>query len=500
MIQSIGQFQEFRKSCKVSTKMKIRAKIVATIGPSSQDITVLRKLFASGVDVARLNFSHGTHQSHLDIINKIRDLSSELNLPIPILQDLQGPKLRVGLLPYPIDLNQNDIVILTNAPVNQTTIHTNQGYLIPFEVPNFSSTIQPGRRVLLDDGNLELEVTKIDGENVHAKVVLGGRLLSHKGVNLPGTQLGIAGFTEKDESDLRFGLENNIDIIALSFIRNADEVLRVKQLLNQCCPRKYPPPVIAKLELPDAINNMDEILEAADGVMVARGDLGVEMSPAVVPSIQKKIIKAARRHLKPVITATQMLDSMTNNPRPTRAEASDVANAIFDGTDAVMLSGETANGKYPVESVRIMKEIIYQAELNASEWSTCLDVDDEESHDDALSVTKAAHELACDRDVTAITVFTQFGRSALYLSKLRPGVPIFAFTPESSTYHKLGLYWGVTPFLVSFAHSVEEMIRIVEGELKKLHLSQSGQQIVLVSGFPVGQVRPPNLALLHTIN
>jgi len=478
-----------------------KTKIVATIGPASENEDTLRRLIEAGIDVARLNFSHGSHEEHLEKIRLIRKLSEELNKPISILQDLQGPKLRVGKLPAEgIPLQAGDMVVLTQV--------SNMGslddlppsiVLIPLDVPNLARGVVPGNRILLDDGNLEFEVTEVKGDAVFAKVILGGTLYSNKGVNLPGAALGIPPFTEKDRLDLEFGLKNGVDWVAISFVHRASDIEEVRNAMREILPSRANTPIIAKLERPEAIVNLHEIIHAADGVMVARGDLGVETSPSTVPIIQKRIIDMANRHAKPVITATQMLDSMIRNPRPTRAEASDVANAIFDGTDAVMLSGETASGSYPIEAVKVMANIICEAEANAAEYAHYSTRPAEAPQDDALAITRAAKELAHDRNVVAIAVFTQTGKTALLMSKSRPNVPVFAFTPEEQTYQRMGLYWGVVPFLVPFASTVEAMVASVEAALVSSTSIRSGDQVVVISGFPVGAMRPPNFALLYTV-
>lgn len=478
-----------------------KTKIVATIGPASENEDTLRRLIEAGIDVARLNFSHGSHEEHLEKIRLIRKLSEELNKPVSILQDLQGPKLRVGKLPSEgIPLQAGDLVVLTQV--------SNMGslgdlpksiVLIPLDVPNLARGVVPGNRILLDDGNLEFEVTEIKGDAVFAKVILGGTLYSNKGVNLPGAALGIPPFTQKDRSDLEFGLKNGVDWVAISFVHRASDIEEVRHAMREILPSRANTPIIAKLERPEAIANLHEIIHAADGVMVARGDLGVETSPSTVPIIQKRIIDMANRHAKPVITATQMLDSMIRNPRPTRAEASDVANAIFDGTDAVMLSGETASGSYPIEAVRVMANIICEAEANAAEYAHYSTRPAEAPQDDALAITRAAKELAHDRNVAAIAVFTQTGKTALLMSKSRPNVPVFAFTPEEQTFQRMGLYWGVIPFLVPFASTVEAMVASVEAALVSSTSIRSGDQVVVISGFPVGAMRPPNFALLYTV-
>jgi len=478
-----------------------KAKIVTTIGPASQDEPVLRRLFEAGADVARLNFSHGTHAEHAEKIERIRRLSAELNKPISILQDLQGPKLRVGKLPeggIPLEVGQN--VALTNIDsLEDLKTGADDLTLIPMDVPNLARGVKTGSRILLDDGNLEMEVTGVEGEAVHARVVLGGVLSSNKGVNLPGAELGITSFTEKDRIDLEFGLKQGVDLIAISFVRTAADVETVRQAMLEIAPDQKPLPIIAKLERPEALDNLHEIIHASDGVMVARGDLGVETSPAEVPIFQKKIIDMANRHAKVVITATQMLESMINNPRPTRAEASDVANAIFDGTDAIMLSGETASGAYPVESVKMMASIVCQAENNSEEYGHVFSQPDDAFQDDAFSITQAARELAHDRNVAGITVFTESGRTAILMSKSRPGVPIYAFTPNVETFRRLNILWGVTPFLVPFASTVESMIASVEAALLSSTAVEIGKQVIVISGFPVGTARLPNFALLHTV-
>jgi len=475
------------------------AKIVCTLGPSSNTKEKILKLINAGMNVARLNFSHSTHTDHGKLIHLIREISEELGTPVTILQDLQGPKLRIGKLPgNSIELKAGDEVTLCSSESN---VSDKDDTFIPFEITDLHKAVQPGNHILLDDGHLEMEVQAVNGERIEAEVILGGTLKSNKGVNLPGANLMMPSFTEKDRKDLEFGLNKDVDMIAISFVKTAEDIQTVRQAILELTPespsRKIP--IIAKLERPEALDNLEEIIDAAEGVMVARGDLGVEMSPAAVPIAQKEIIACANTHAKLVITATQMLDSMINNPRPTRAEATDVANAIFDGTDAVMLSGETAAGKYPVESVQMMDSIIKQAESNRNRWGKS-DFDTElAQQSDSVSITRAAKELANDRNVVAIVVFTQSGRTARLMSKARPDVPILAFTPERQTYQNMGLYWGVTPLLVPYADTLETMIKHVETAIATTTHLKQGQQVILISGFPVGAYRQPNLALLHTL-
>ena len=344
---------------------------------------------------------------------------------------------------------------------------------------------------------------------IKTKVVLGGELRPHKGVNIPGAKLNIPSFTDKDERDLSFGLEIEMDAVAMSFIRTPDDVIRVRQTIERLKPDKKSTPIIAKLERPEALDNLEEIIKVADGVMVARGDLGVELSPEIVPIAQKQIIETANRFAKVVITATQMLDSMVNNPRPTRAEATDVANAIFDGSDAVMLSGETAIGKYPIQAVEMMDAIIRQAEdklMRWGHWDGQLGETASEqvalggmTHIDSVYITQAARDIADARDVAAIAVFTQTGRTAHLMAKARPRAPILAFTPSETTYRQLPMLWGVFPHLVPFSNTLEAMLEVVEKTMVAETPIQPGHQVVLISGFPVGAMRPPNIVLLHTI-
>jgi pyruvate kinase len=479
--------------------MDRKAKIVATIGPSSEKPEVLTELIKSGLDVARINFSHGTHAEHLDKIRLIRQISDELGKPIAILQDLQGPKVRIGEVPGKIlhikagDLVQIDFALLPVPGDANGLPRIN----IPF--PGLQKKLRVGGKVLLDDGNIEFQIKQIGDDAIIVTVNLGGDLSSHKGFNLPGIELDIPSFTEKDKEDLHFGLDQGVDLIAISFVRTAEDVVEVRDEIIRYAPDLAATPIIAKLERPEALDNLHAILNAADGVMVARGDLGVELSPAAVPIAQKRIIREANYYSKPVITATQMLDSMIKNPRPTRAEATDVANAIFDGTDAVMLSGETASGAYPLESIRMMDAIVREAERNYKEWSQCEDYPEMDTSDDAVAMTRAARELAHDRNVSSIAVFTHSGRTALLMSKARPQVPILAFTPMPSAYRKMALYWGVFPFLVPFASSVESMIATVDDALIASNPLLNGEQAVLISGFPIAHMGKPNLALLHTI-
>jgi len=455
---------------------------------------VLIKLINAGMDVARLNFSHGTYESHAARASTLRLVAKKLNRPLAILQDLQGPKIRVGTLPVPLTL-------VAGQPANLypegTSHHDNTITAISVDFPQLFYSVKPNDRILLDDGRLALRVKSVQKNLVTSVIMVGGELTSHKGINLPGIRLNIPAFSEKDAGDLEFGLSLGVDYVAISFVRVPEDVATVKQIVKSRHGEQAPL-VIAKLERPEALDNLDGILDIADGVMVARGDLGVEMAPEDVPGAQKRIIQEANRKGKIVITATQMLESMIHSPIPTRAEASDVANAVYDGTDAVMLSGETAAGEYPVDSVILMDRIVRHAESNFDLWGHAQVIEADENND-AVAICLAARELAHDRNVEAIAIFTRTGRTAILMSKGRPCVPILAFTPVDETYRRLALAWGVTPHHVPLADTMEEMIEHVEKALKEKGSVQAGEKVVIVTGFPVRDFPQPNMALLHTV-
>ena len=473
-----------------------RTKIVATIGPASQDEEKITQLIQAGVNVFRINFSHGDHKTHDQVIRCIRSVSQRSGSPATILQDLQGPKIRTGEIytgETELEPGQQFTLTTRSVPGDNSEISVD----FP-ELPNY---VKADDKILLDDGNLELLVISSENTDVTTQVILGGTLKPHKGINLPGIELDIQGFTEKDAKDLAFGMDHGVDLVAVSFVRSSKDVERVREAIINSSRARFETPIIAKLERPEALENLETIVKTADGVMVARGDLGVEMSPEFVPIAQKQIIDSANQNAKIDITATQMLASMINNPRPTRAETTDVANAIFDGSDAVMLSGETAVGKYPVQSVKMMNAIIAQAEAHIGEWGHCVNTPSTQpTKDDAYYMTLAARELAHDRNVAGIAVFTKSGRSALLMSKARPDVPIFAFTPELTTYQQLGIMWGVIPHFVPHADTIEDMTKVVEATMIASTPIKPGQQVVLICGFPIASGCPANLALLHTVS
>jgi pyruvate kinase len=478
--------------------MERRSKIIATIGPASEEEETLEKLFKAGMNVARLNFSHGTHEDHAKRIARIRQVAKNLEISVGILLDMQGPKLRVGVLPKPLTLSFDELV---HVYWQDDPLPEGDGQKIPVTFPELFESIRAGDRMLFDDGRLVLVVVSVKGHVILARVIVGGLLTSNKGINLPGVRLRIPGFTEKDEADLAFGLQLGIEAIAISFVRSVQDIIQVRHAIKRLLPANQPRPlVIAKLERPEALDDLDNILDAVDGVMVARGDLGVEMPPECVPVIQKRIITAANAKAKLVITATQMLESMIVNPLPTRAEASDVANAIFDGTDAIMLSGETAAGKYPVEAVAMMDRIAREAETHFRDWGQA----DKGSKDglgetDAAAMARAAYAIARDRDVAGITVFTIHGSTAWLMSKVRAQVPVIAFTSDENTYRQMSFLWGICPRRLNFVETLELMIERVDTVLLETTYFRPGDQVVIVCGFPVGALRNPNMALLHTI-
>jgi pyruvate kinase len=476
--------------------MDRQARIVATIGPASSDAETVERMIRAGMTVARINFSHGTQEEHAERIRTLRGTSARLGSALGILMDLQGPKIRLGAFDPPRQLVRGQPICLykESAPMPET-----DRARLPVDFPELFDIIHPGDRVLLDDGKLALRVSSLGQDSLAATVEVGGVISAHKGINLPGTRLPIPAFTDKDRADLAFGLAQGVDAVAISFVRSAEDVRTVAEAVKEGLPSGAPLPLlIAKLERPEALDELAAILDSVDGVMVARGDLGVELPPEDVPALQKKIIRAANERARLVITATQMLESMIKNPLPTRAEASDVANAVFDGTDAVMLSAETATGAYAVESVAMMDRIVREAETHFNEWGHG-GAHGVAALDDAGSVAYAARELARDRDVAAIAVFTVAGNSAWAVSQARPEVPILALTPARETYQRLAFLWGVRPFFVPFVHSLEQMLASLESVAAASGTLRPGQQVVVVCSFPVGEVRPPNMALLHTL-
>jgi len=465
------------------------SKIVCTIGPASRTPRTIDRLLRAGMDVARLNFSHGSHANHAESIAMLRAAAAQINKPMAILADLQGPKIRTGPLAggAPVILRTGQKFVITTARVLGDSTRVSTVFKpLPREVHR-------GDRILLSDGLIELRVEQVRGREVICEVVNGGALGEHKGINLPGVKLRVPALTPKDREDLLFALKHGANYVAVSFVRRPEDVVLAKTLVRRA---GKDTPVIAKLEKPEAIENLDAILRVADGVMVARGDLGVEMNPERVPVVQKTIIKRAREFRRPVITATQMLESMTENPRPTRAEASDVANAIFDGSDAVMLSAETASGKYPVEAVSMMARIIEEAESSITEFPRPV-------LQERLKVAETVAELVChasrELHMKLIAVFTHSGFTARLISRYRPMVPIIAFSPEEETRRRMALIWGVHPQTISDVRKVDGLAVIAEKRLVEERLVRKGDVIGIVAGTPMGIRGTTNFMKFHVI-
>lgn len=469
-----------------------RAKIICTIGPASNSDALMRDLLRLGMDVARLNFSHGSHEEHARNIARLRRAAERERRTVCILQDLQGPKIRTGQLEghQPVQLQTGSVVSITPQNVFGTATRISTTF------PDLAREATAGTRILLSDGLIELRVRAIRGKDVVCDVIHGGLLGEHKGINLPGIALSIPALTDKDRKDLEFGLEHGIDAVALSFVRSAADVCTAREIISS---HGAEIPVIAKLEKPQAIDHLEEILEVADAVMVARGDLGVEVAPEKVPVIQKHVIRRAAAWRRPVITATQMLESMIENPSPTRAETSDVANAIFDGSDAVMLSAETASGHYPRESVSIMARIIVEAECNMLDSTQPRR---RREHRQQLSVAETICEsiahAAEDLPMGAIAIFTETGNTARMISKYRPKAPIYAFTHVLPIVHRLNLFWGVHPVRCRQPHSVEQMVSTAEQTLVRRGVIEPGNVLGVVAGTRQAS-GSTNLMRLHVV-
>jgi len=452
-----------------------RAKIVATLGPASNTEPVFRDLVRAGVDVVRLNFSHGTHEEKLALIQMIRKVSREERKPLCILGDLQGPKIRTSKLKdhVPVLLKAGARLTITprDVPGSATLVGTT--------FKTLAENVEQGSRILLSDGLIELRVHEVLGNDVVCEIINGGMLGENKGINLPGIPVRVPSLTEKDTEDLEFALKNGVDAIAVSFVRTAEDVRLVRNRVSAYGGETW---IIAKLEKPQAIEHLDSILQAADGIMVARGDLGVEVPPEKVPAIQKHIIKRAAEYSKPVITATQMLESMIENPRPTRAEVSDVANAVYDGTDAVMLSGESAVGKYPVETVSMMARIVSEAERHIKETNYS-DPRIRQAHlSIAETICEATAHAADDLDLRGIALFTESGSTARQLSKYHPSAPIFALSPVEVTINRLNLLWGTTPIRCPKVNTTEALVDVAESLLEQNGFVRPREVIAIVAG------------------
>ncbi len=467
-----------------------RTKIVCTIGPASSSPAVLRSLIAAGMNVARINFSHGTHEQHAEVIGAVRRLAKDAGRPVAILADLQGPRIRIGHIPAPIVLVEgSDIVLVPEAVAEAGEVPVTYGEL--------ANDVKVGDRILINDGLLDLVVLDVHAPRVVARVVHGGPMASHKGINLPGVLVSAPSITDKDRADIAFAVTQHVEYLALSFVRRAKDIEGLRRLI---------PPhmlVVAKIEKDTALANLDSILRVTDGVMVARGDLGVELPFEEVPIAQKRIIALANAAGRPVITATQMLESMIENPRPTRAEASDVANAILDGTDAVMLSAETATGQYPELAVRAMSRIITEIESHPAPRQRATDharlrrTDGPVETEDAIAAaTVAAVRMLA---VPLIIVFTKSGFSARVVASHRPEVPILAATDVERTYRQLALVWGVQPELVPSSGSYNEMVGHALAAARRRGLAKEGERVVVTAGVPFDQPGSTNLMKVEVV-
>lgn len=470
-----------------------RAKIVCTLGPASLSQDMLEQLLTAGMDVARLNFSHGSHEQHAETIEKLRAASLKVRKAVGIIGDLQGPKIRTGRVEKALELKEGgELTITTDESVQgkESIVSTNYEYL--------PTDVNPGDRILLDDGLLELKVRSTDKKStVQTEVITGGLLKSNKGINLPGIAVRGDALTPKDVQDLVFAIKAGIDFVALSFVRQPKDIDQAHEVMNQAGRRV---PIISKLEKPEGLARLDAILDKTDGVMVARGDLGVEIPPEEVPALQKDIIRRANSRGLPVIVATQMLNSMISHPRPTRAEASDVANAVFDGSDALMLSGETASGKYPVQSLQMMDRIILAAESSARLHAA-------PQIAEPIKIPALFPDVTCgiacraarETGASLIVAFTVSGVTARLLSRYRPRVPIIAFSPNQEVRRQLALVWGVVPRVLEPIQETEAMVRRVEEELLSRGFANKGDRVVIVFGAPVGQPGKINSLRLHQI-
>ncbi len=470
-----------------------RTKIIATLGPASREPMVMEKLIDAGMDVARVNYSHGTQSDHAALIADLRIVAQKKGSPLAILQDLQGPKIRTGPLP------NNDAVELKAGQelVISTTECMGDAHRVSTTYAALADDVHPGDRVLISDGLMEVRVTRVTGREVVTEVVHGGMLRAHQGINLPGVALSAPALTEKDRRDLAFGLALDVDLVTLSFVRHAADIHEIKAVIAAAGKNT---PVVAKIERAEALEELPEILAAADAVMVARGDLGVELPPEQVPILQKQVIEAANEAGRPVITATQMLESMINNPRPTRAEASDVANAIIDGSDAIMLSGESAVGKYPVEAVAMMARIAAVAEASerhgdlvaARRWPMQM------PQSAPQAIAAAVSTIVKQLPIAAICVFTLSGNTARLISQQRPKAPIYAFTSDQHTLRRMSLMWGVIPQLIDFSADMETLWRRVQPVLRR-SVNQEDARIILVGGHPFGEGSSTNLLKIQSV-
>lgn len=466
-----------------------RVKIVATIGPATQAPEALEKAILSGMNVARLNFSHGTHDIHAKVIENIRGLSHKWHAPVAILQDLQGPKIRVGRFEGgAIQLKEGEKVKVTVADV------LGKSGLIPSDFKALTKTVDEGQKILLDDGLIELRVLSKSADELECEVIYGGNLKDRKGMNVPGASLPIDAMTPKDLADLEFGLNAGVDYVALSFVRQGSDIAKLRDLIKASRPSTR---IVAKIEMLEALHNLEEIIELSDAIMVARGDLAIEVGQTQLPSQQKRIIRLANAANKPVITATQMLDSMVENPRPTRAEITDVANAVLDGSDALMLSAESASGKYPFRCIRTMHEIINEVEKTSDiYWDISLE---EEFLDVPEAIAASASLTAMKIDAKALVCLSTTGKTASQIAGFRPRVPIVAVTHHLDPLNRLELVWGIQSYKISPYQSSEEALSQIEALLVNIGMVEKGDRIVVTMGMPVAQRAKTNTIRVYTV-
>ena len=471
-------------------KKERKTKIVCTIGPASESVEALEVLIKSGMDVARLNFSHGTHEEHFRKIKTIRKIADRLAIPVAILQDLSGPKIRVGRIKEGgVELKSGGRFFLTSRRIVGDERGASVTYL------SLPRDVKPKDTILLADGTIELQVLKSDKRDIHCRIVVGGQLTSHKGINFPTGTIRAASFTRKDREDLLFGIRNKVDLISLSYVRDGGDIEKVKKFLKR---EGVFLPLIAKIERKEALENIDEILYASDGIMVARGDLGVETPIEQIPTVQKRLIRKANELGKPVITATQMLRSMVDHTQPTRAEVTDVVNAIYDGTDAVMLSEETASGQFPVEAAQMMAKIAQSAEEEFP-FGQFLRRDIEEETDLPQAISHAASLLAEEVKAAAIVTPTESGSTSQWVSRLRPRQPILALSRHLSTIKRLNLCWGVYPVLVPDWKDTDDMLERAKRIPKELGLAKEGDRIIIIAGVPISIPGTTNLIKVETV-
>lgn len=466
-----------------------RTKIVATIGPATNNPEALEKCVRSGMNVARLNFSHGEHADHLKVIHAVREISTRLKAPVALLQDLQGPKIRVGKFKNgKVELKEGSEVTIS------TVVKEGTAEVLSTDFKELPMSVKVGQKILLDDGLLELAVTAVGTDTVTAKVIYGGELKDRKGMNLPGATLPVECLTEKDFADLQFGLENNVDYIALSFVRHGNDIKKLRELINAKNPNIK---IIAKIEMLEALENLVEIIELSDAVMVARGDLAIEAGATQLPFIQKRIIALCNEIGRPVITATQMLDSMIDNPTPTRAEITDIANAVLDGSDALMLSAESASGKYPFKSIQTMHDIILEVERTGSFFYDI--TTEKEQLDTAESISVSASLCAMKLDAVAIICLTTTGRTASLISNTRPKAAIIACTYNAETLHRLELVWGLQTLEIMPYKTSDEAMDQIEEQLLQYGVAKPGDKVILTLGLPVRQGAKTNTLRVYTI-